>query len=741
MGFVNPMLLWGALAAASPIIIYYIMRRKVRTVDWAAMQFLMDIVQERKSRWEEILLIVLRTLMLLCLALAIAQPTLNVSGAALLNLGGQTDVVLLLDDTYSTATRAGAQSRFAMAQEKAIEVIDELPSASGIALLLGSGHTLPLIRNFSPDHSLVKETVKGLRPGSLSGDVHAMLQDAMLVLKAGKSANKKLFLISDFQEREWREPDEKTLKLLQSIGADPAIEFVMIPVSDGQELNVAARSLTMPSDVVRTGSKVQFTAEVFNQGKEPARDVSAELVVDDQVYDNQAIAELQPGKGKTLHFYFTPVKPGPHRAALRVRGDFLESDNLYCQPFTVADEVKILAVLDSPPMDGERTPLDFFNLAINPYRELTRDPQAVFSFKFIGAGELGAEPLDAYELVVFSGVTGFTSIDAKQLEEYVSHGGSAIFFMSENSRPELYNASLYRDGAGLFSRPLADNGPLHMEDPDAPMEFIPGEASHPMWRGLLDPKDRFFDQAKIYSAFVFDEGKDPAPTANGGAKAAPGAPAAPGAKKGRAWPLAEVKAGERKAPFIMEFSFGRGRAFVFGTSADLTMNNLPLRPAYVGMVNQLVRYARSFRKGASTVTVGASTERFIDFRHSQATYQVTFPSGEGQALSPLERDGEFVLSLPELREAGFYRFVNTMDASDNFYLAANVAPEEGAIKSMGAEELREAYEKINLKVCGAGAEEKNRGGGGWEFSAALLALMLLCWIGDNYLGYRISSKC
>ena len=135
MGFVNPMLLWGALAAASPIIIYFIMRRKVRTVDWAAMQFLMDIVQERKSRWEEILLLALRTLMLLCLALAIAQPTLNVSGAALLNLGGQTDVVLLIDDTYSTATRAGAQSRFAMAQEKAIEVIDELPSASGIALL------------------------------------------------------------------------------------------------------------------------------------------------------------------------------------------------------------------------------------------------------------------------------------------------------------------------------------------------------------------------------------------------------------------------------------------------------------------------------------------------------------------------------------------------------------------------------------------------------------------------------
>lgn len=731
------MLLWGALAAASPIIIYFIMRRKVRTVDWAAMQFLMDIVQERKSRWEEILLIVLRTLMLLCLALAIAQPTLNVAGASLLSLGGQTDVVLLLDDTYSTATRSGAQNRFAMAQEKAIEVIDGLPAASGIALLLGSGHTLPLIRNFSQDHSLVKETVKGLRPGSLSGDVHAMLQDALLVLKTGKSANKKLFLISDFQEREWREPDEKTLKLIQNVGADPAIEFVMIPVSDGQEQNVAARSLTMPSDAVRTGAKVQFTAEVFNQGSEAARDISAELVVEDQVYDNQAIAELQPGKGKTLHFAFTPVKPGPHRATLRVRGDFLESDNLYCLPFTVADEVKILAVLDSPPMDGEPTPLDFFDLAINPYRERSRDPQAAFSFKFIGAGELGAEPLDAYELVVFAGVTGFTSIDAKQLEEYVSHGGSAVFFLGENSRPELYNASLCRDGAGLFARPLAANGPLHMDDPDAPMEFIPGEASHPMWRGLLDPKDRFFDQAKIYSAFVFDEGKDPAPDAVANGKAAPGA--AP--KAGRAWPLAEVKAGDRKAPFIMEFAFGRGRAFVFGTSADLSMNNLPLRPAYVGMINQLVRYARGFRKGASAVTVGASTERFVDFRHSQATYQATFPSGDGQALSPLERDGEFVLSLPELREAGFYHFVNTMDATDNFYLAANVAPEEGAIKSLGAEELREAYEKMNVKVRGVGAEDKNRSGGGWEIAAILLVVMLLCWIGDNYLGYRISSKC
>lgn len=725
MSFITPLFLWGALAALSPILIYIIMRRKVKTIDWAAMQFLVDIIQERKSRWEEVLLIILRTLMLLCLALAIAQPTLSTAGVANLLPGGQTDVVLLLDDTYSMATRSGAQSRFASAQEMAVKILDDLPSSNGVSLLLGSAHTVPLIRNFSQDHSLVKETIKGLKPGFLSGDVHSMLQDALHVLESGKSGSKKVFLFSDFQAREWQELDEKTLKLVERLTLEGR-ELTLVPINDGQEQNVTARALTMASDVVRTGAKAWFSACILNQGAEDAQDITAELVVENSVYDTQTIS-LPAGKEKMLKFAFTPVKPGPHRAAVRLRGDFLDADNVCGIPFTACDEVKILAVLDTPPLAGEPTALDFVDLAINPFKERSRDPQAAFAFKFIGAGEMAAESLDAYELVFLGGCTGFTSIDAKQLEEYVAHGGSVIFFLGPNSQPALYNNSLYRNGTGLFAWPLKEEL-LQQEDKDAPLDFFPANPDHPMWSGLLDMKDHFFDQAKFFSAFTFKTDA-PAPAAKPGEKTAT-----------RAWILAEAKAGDRREPMIAEFAFGRGRAFVFGSSSDLTMNNLALRPAYVGMVNQLVRYARSFRQGETVVTAGAKTERFVDFRHSQATYQITFPSGEGTAVSPLERDGEFVLSLPELREAGFYHFINTVDSADHFYMAANVAADEGKIKSMGAEELREAYEKLNVKIHGTGVDEQKKGGG-LDLAALLLVVMLLCWIGDNYLGYRISSKC
>ena len=58
----------------------------------------------------------------------------------------------------------------------------------------------------------------------------------------------------------------------------------------------------------------------------------------------------------------------------------------------------------------------------------------------------------------------------------------------------------------------------------------------------------------------------------------------------------------------------------------------------------------------------------------------------------------------------------------------------------GCEELREAYEKLNVKIHGTGVDEQKKGGG-LDLAALLLVVMLLCWIGDNYLGYRISSKC
>ncbi|RMD77932.1 MAG: hypothetical protein D6820_10815, partial [Lentisphaerae bacterium] len=61
MTFLNPFLLSGLALVSVPIIIYLLHRRKIRKLEWAAMEFLLDIVQEQQKRFqlEEWLLLLL----------------------------------------------------------------------------------------------------------------------------------------------------------------------------------------------------------------------------------------------------------------------------------------------------------------------------------------------------------------------------------------------------------------------------------------------------------------------------------------------------------------------------------------------------------------------------------------------------------------------------------------------------------------------------------------------------------
>ena len=71
----SAMLLWG-LAAALPIIIHLLSKRKYREMTWAAMEFLLAALRKnaRRIRIEQLLLLLIRVAILLLLALALADP-------------------------------------------------------------------------------------------------------------------------------------------------------------------------------------------------------------------------------------------------------------------------------------------------------------------------------------------------------------------------------------------------------------------------------------------------------------------------------------------------------------------------------------------------------------------------------------------------------------------------------------------------------------------------------------------
>src|SRR3954463_3641390 len=103
MSFLAPLMLWGSLAAAIPIALHFFYRSRYRTVPWAAMKFLLASIEQtsRRLKFQELLLLLLRTAILLLLAIALARPSFRGGG------GDAVDAVLVIDTSLSMQAKAG----------------------------------------------------------------------------------------------------------------------------------------------------------------------------------------------------------------------------------------------------------------------------------------------------------------------------------------------------------------------------------------------------------------------------------------------------------------------------------------------------------------------------------------------------------------------------------------------------------------------------------------------------------
>ena len=103
MTFLNPLALFGLLAAAIPILLHLLNLRKLRTIEFSTLSFLKELQKTsiRRLKLRQLLLLMLRTLLVLLIVLAFSRPTLR--GSLIGNIGShaRTTAVFIMDDSYS----------------------------------------------------------------------------------------------------------------------------------------------------------------------------------------------------------------------------------------------------------------------------------------------------------------------------------------------------------------------------------------------------------------------------------------------------------------------------------------------------------------------------------------------------------------------------------------------------------------------------------------------------------------
>jgi hypothetical protein len=212
MSFLQPVMLFGLPLLALPIVIHLINQYRYRTIEWAAMYFLLTANKMSRgyARIRQWLILLLRTLAIAGLIFAISRPL--ASGWMRLAAPGTIDTTFILLDRSPSmqqrGTRAG-QTKLDSARRQLVQSLKLLKSNRWI--LIDSANNVP-IEIESPEDL---ETMLQTEPASASADIPGMLETVHDYLRDNRPSRSEVWLCSDLKEHDW-DPESSRWDVLRN---------------------------------------------------------------------------------------------------------------------------------------------------------------------------------------------------------------------------------------------------------------------------------------------------------------------------------------------------------------------------------------------------------------------------------------------------------------------------------------------------------------------------------------------
>lgn len=529
MGFLNPWLLLGLVAAGVPIAIHLLRQRQAPVVSFGPMELLLRVERRVRSRLRlrDLLLLAARVLLVALLVLAAARPFVRVASRAAFAAAMPSSIVIVLDDSLSM--QAGAA--FARAKAAALDVVLGLGSDDNAALVLaGAPARARLGLGFDPGK--LRGAIDELVPTYRGGDLEGALDVARKILEGSAQPARRIVVISDMARHAWPEAARR-------FEPGAGVDLRVVDVGAPRPPNAAITAVTArPAPEV--GQDVwALQATVANFGPRPLEEAVVTLHVAGSAVA-RGFVDVPAGGSATktfLHGF-----GGELRAEVRLVEDDLAADDVRFVQLDVARPRRLLVV------DGDPRPARY-------------DDEVFYLVRALGA--LGITP---------------TIADAEALEGHRFADHDAVLLCNAVALPEARLdelAAMVRAGGGLLV--TAGDRTAGRSWPRALTELLglsvgAAEAGTAAFR-FARPDGRL----PIASAF-------PSGGAGLGSSRVARRLAVEASDRSVRVPLAF----EDGRPALTLRPVGEGRAALLATTIDRDWGDLPIRPAFVVLVRALV---------------------------------------------------------------------------------------------------------------------------------------------------------
>lgn len=688
-GFATPILLGGLVLAGIPLLIHLLHKRRYVEVEFAAMRFLIEATRKRarRTRIEQLILLVLRTLVLALLVLAMARPHFE-TGEGLLTADQPTHRIVVVDTSFSmqladepAAVQPGQNSEgdvgtgVERARDAVRRLVDKGRRGDAWNLVRISGREpFGVIHQAAFNSEAVLEEISTLSATDSAGDLAGAFETVLTMLKqAPEIPRKEVVFVSDLQASMWAPESSTQKRRLRELAGKIGESAVVSVVNAGSVgvRNLAVTALELETGAAATDQSVSFRSAVRNFGESVLRGQIAELFVDGRLVDTKRV-DLPPGIDVPINWLHTFRAAGEFRVEVHLQDDPLPVDNRRWLAVPVREELSVLLV-DGTPSGRDRDSATYYvSRALDP-ATLEDSAGAFVRPRVIAEGELPSVSLAAYDVVVLCNVGLLTEPEATVLESFVRSGGGLVVLPGDRVNADSYNQRLFRDGNGILPARLGEFKVV--ENRDEVLTFDARGFEHPLVRAFRGNPGAGLESTMTQKYVSLS----PSDSATVGLWFSDGAPA------------------------LVESAVGTGRVILAATSADDRWGTWAIwAPSFVPIMNEMVLHSVSGRWKNRQLGVGEPILTTWPARVFDMPVAVRPPDGPAVSLSLQDSGNVLAASFDETDKAGVYELNLGSPINRKELYAVNVEPEESDLTPADWQTLQaELFPEVDVRIWNA----------------------------------------
>ena len=752
MQFLNPALLAGTLLFAVPLLIHLLNKQRHKRRPWAAMDFLLRAFQKQRNRLrnENLLLLLLRCLIPILLALAVARPLLE-AATSLITGGGVVHHVFILDASYSMGlSQDGAQSPYERGRvmiDRALDRFERNPNRNDKVTLVRAGvRTRFLVREDLDIRSAKAAWLEASKPDDASSGLDDAVSQVVDAVAETEDALTQVYVLTDLQMRSLGDaiatPDgdaapalDDTLRdLFDQLRSRGGLQLHLIdtgPMSSGRggtldNVQITDLRLTDPAAVVKTPSEV--IATLTNRGSAAATcEVKLEVDGGEPI---RKVVEVPAGAEAEADFQLTFRTRGRRRVRAALMPDALIADDERYLTVDVRDRIRILLVDGRDGGDPLKSYAYLWKAMLDPDENVlpTFAVEVVDIVSLLGGQ---CTPKD-YDVVVLADIERLNNRAAIALQDALRGGSGVLCQFGSQCEADSFNLHLFAAGDGpmpfrLLSPQGGAPGSSTVRSPSIT------DAEHPLLQEFEEDIYREILQAIPMWRWH--------------------GISADSLQEGATVPVRVTDA--EQTPLFVSRPFGEGQALFLtspiGSEYDADRwNRLDDPLVAFPLLHGIVKWLALPATDPFSVTVGAGISCSLDARPIEV--EVSRPERDGRPRTPLAEGarplpgGRFALPLfTDTRFAGFYEFNFSLDREsgrepEQLPFAVNVDPAEGDLRYPTHAEVQTALGVERVLETMPVVAEASEGSDRSDLGPSLLLITLLLVLGEAALARYVAAR-